>query len=268
MDGPIGSSTIQSSIFQPAQKGNIALDIVSQIEAAIVNEEILPGNRLPSERELQQIFKAGRGAIREAIQVLKQKSLIETRKGAQGGHFIKGVDILQASSQLASMIKRQQIPLKKLLQFRYGFDRSILCVAIGKATDNELLTMTTLADELMNLCQEETIDFEQISSIDLKLNFLLVEMTKNPFYDWIMRIIQLSFGSYDAALYEDPAFRCETALNWVHTAKALLNRDFQGGMQFFGHHYVLLDQCLRKRYGDKAVDIDSKFLRNIYDEQT
>ena len=59
----------------------------------------------------------------------------------------------------------------------------------------------------------------------------------------------------------------ETALNWVHTAKALLNRDFQEGMQFFGHHYVLLDQCLRKRYGDKAVDIDSKFLRNIHDEQ-
>jgi hypothetical protein len=62
-------------------------------------------------------------------------------------------------------------------------------VAIGKATDNELQTMTPLADELMNLCQEETIDFEQISSIDMKLNFLLVEMTKNPFYDWTMRII-------------------------------------------------------------------------------
>mgnify|MGYP000017640248 FL=1 len=263
MDRQKKSTTIKSEIFQPAQKGNIALDIVYQIEAAIVNEEILPGNRLPSERELQQIFLAGRGAIREAIQVLKQKSLIETKKGAKGGHFIKGVDIHQASSQLALMIQRQQIPLNMLLQFRYGFDRSILCVAIGKATMAELQKMTVLADQLLELCQEKKIDLKKISAVDMKLNFLLVEMTKNPFYDWIMRIIQLSFGSYDFALYEDPTFSSQTAQNWVYTAKALLNRDFQAGMQCFGHHYVLLDQCLRQRYGDKAVDVDGKLLRNM-----
>jgi len=263
MAGTNQSATIKSEIFHPAQKGNIALDIVYQIEAAIVNEEVLPGNRLPSERELQQIFLTGRGTIREAIQVLKQKSLIETKKGAKGGHFIKGVDIHQASSQLALMIQRQQIPLNMLLQFRYGFDRSILCVAIGKATEAELEKMTLLADQLLELCQEKKTDLKKISAIDMKLNFLLVEMTKNPFYDWIMRIIQLSFGSYDFALYEDPAFSSQTAQNWVYTAKALLNHDFQAGMQCFGHHYVLLDQCLRQRYGDKAVEVDGKLLRNM-----
>jgi len=77
------------SMFSPVQIGRAGEDIALQIEAAILEERILPGERLPSERELQVQFKTGRGVIREAIRALKQKGLIEIRKGGKGGAYVK-----------------------------------------------------------------------------------------------------------------------------------------------------------------------------------
>ena len=72
-------------LFSPAQVGRAGEDVALQIEAAILGEKILPGKSLPSERELQAQFQTGRGVIREAIRALKQKGLIEIRKGAPRG---------------------------------------------------------------------------------------------------------------------------------------------------------------------------------------
>ena len=91
-------------------------------------------------------------------------------------------------------------------------------------------------------------------AVDRDINLCLVEMTKNPFYEWVMRTIQLSFGSYDHVLYEDPHARREVGINWRCTADALMEGDIQKAMQWFGHWYVLLERCLLKRYGEEVFN--------------
>lgn len=242
------------TLFTPVTGEKVSEEIVRQIEVAIVNGHLRTGNGLPSERELQTCFEASRGAIREAIRILRQKGLIETRKGAQGGHYIREVDISQASEHLALMIRQQQLPLSKLLQFRYGIDQAILCVAIKEATEVECAKMSGMADRLLALCQTDSPDMAAISQADREINLCLVEMTKNPFYEWVMRTIQLSFGSYDHVLYEDPQARREVGINWRHTTDALMEGDIQKAMQWFGHWYVLLERHLLERYGEEALN--------------
>lgn len=246
------------TLFTPVSGEKVSEEIVRQIEVAIVGGHLRPGHGLPSERELQTRFEASRGAIREAIRILRQKGLIETRKGAQGGHYIKEIDISQASEHLAFMVRQQQLPLSKLLQFRYGIDQAILCVAIKEATQAECLKLSEMADHLLTLCQTDTPDMAAISVVDRDINLCLVEMTKNPFYQWVMRTIQLSFGSYDHVLYEDPQARKEVGINWRHTADALMEGDIQKAMQWFGHWYVLLERHLLERYGEEALNAGGK----------
>jgi len=47
----------------------------SFLEPAIVEGKIKPGERLPSEREMQIQFGTGRGVVREALKILKQKGV-------------------------------------------------------------------------------------------------------------------------------------------------------------------------------------------------
>lgn len=57
------------------------LDIVLDIRKMINQENIRPGDRIPSERELAERLKVGRSTIREALRSLELLGLIETRRG-------------------------------------------------------------------------------------------------------------------------------------------------------------------------------------------
>ncbi len=90
--------------------GRAGEDVALQIEAAILDGTFKPGERLPGERELQSQFHTGRGVVREALGALKQKGLIEIRKGAKGGAVVKNVEMHLVSESLALFLKQQRLP--------------------------------------------------------------------------------------------------------------------------------------------------------------
>lgn len=236
------------SIFQPvADSSNKSEAIVLQIEAAIVGGHFQPGNRLPSERDLQSLFRTSRGAIREAMRTLRQKGLLDAKKGARGGYYVREVDINEAIDHLAGMIRQQGAPLGKLLEFQYAMDQAVLIAAITNATDSQSLSMLEFAMNLVDLCDCDEPDFDRIAHIDRKLNLLMVEMTGNPFFEWVMRTVQVSFRDYEFIVYEQPESRRAIAQNWQKTARAIQARDLQKGLRLYGHWYVVLEQCIEDR---------------------
>lgn len=59
--------------------------VVEQIESAICDGALAPGERLPSEMKLKEMFDTSRGTVREALRVLEQKGLVTVRTGVKGG---------------------------------------------------------------------------------------------------------------------------------------------------------------------------------------
>jgi GntR family transcriptional repressor for pyruvate dehydrogenase complex len=55
--------------------------VADQIEYSIIHGLLRPGDKLPGERELAEEFDVSRRALREAIKIVEQKGLIETKKG-------------------------------------------------------------------------------------------------------------------------------------------------------------------------------------------
>ena len=238
--------------FQPVTGTNKSEAIGLQIEAAILDKVFCPGDRLPSERELQEAFQTSRGSVREALRALRQTGLLDAKKGAKGGYYVRERDINEAIDHLAVMIKHQEMPLEKLLEFQYAMDQAVLTAAISNAADCHIDRLTRLADDLVCLCGSPDPDYEQISATDKKLNLLMVEMTDNPFFEWMMRSVQLTFRAYEFVVYQTPAVRMEIALNWKSTADAMRARDFPKATRLYGHWYVLLEQCLREQFGEAA----------------
>ena len=222
--------------------GNVAL----QIEAAILEGLLSPGEKIPSERDLQNLFKTGRGVVREALRELKQKGLVETRTGGKSGTYVKQIGTDDASQPLALMIKQREIDIADLIEFRESIDRTVTILAISRGDDGEAATLLKGVAELekVGLCQAPAM--ARISKVDQELNLLLVKMTKNPLFDWIMQTIQISFGSYDCVLYEDAYYREKTINNWRETAMAIADREPLKALSFIGYHYVLLNRCIRE----------------------
>jgi DNA-binding FadR family transcriptional regulator len=56
--------------------------MIEELEAAIVGGELSAGERLPTEAELAGTYGASRAAVREAVQVLKARGLVVSRRGS------------------------------------------------------------------------------------------------------------------------------------------------------------------------------------------
>jgi DNA-binding FadR family transcriptional regulator len=68
----------------------------------IVERGLRPGERLPAERELMEIFGASKGSVREALSALRSQGLIRTRTGPGGGVFLAEIGAQRAMALLSN----------------------------------------------------------------------------------------------------------------------------------------------------------------------
>jgi GntR family transcriptional repressor for pyruvate dehydrogenase complex len=242
----------RSFLFQPAQAGRAGEDIALQIEAAILNETFQPGESLPSERELQTQFQTGRGVIREAIRALKQKGLIEIRKGASGGAYVKKVDVSNAGESLSLFLKQNHIDASHISEFRESVDRTITTLAIARADQAEKLCLVAETEKLRVFLGQTEPDMETLGELDRELNIRMAKMTGNPVFEWVMRALQYGFSSKDYSLYEDPEYREKTIRNWCETAHHIAANEPLKATSSIGRHYTLLQECVAKGVGPQV----------------
>ena len=67
---------------------NVADQIVDRLVTAVALGVYVPGQRLPSERELSEMLQISRTGIREALHRLAEAGYVEVRRGRSGGSFV------------------------------------------------------------------------------------------------------------------------------------------------------------------------------------
>jgi GntR family transcriptional regulator, transcriptional repressor for pyruvate dehydrogenase complex len=248
------NTSTNTSLFKPAKIGRASEDVALQIEAAIINGQLQKGERLPSERNLQTLFRTSRGVIREALRALKEKGLLEIKKGARGGACVKNVELINASEPLALFLKQQKIPVEFIIEFRESIDRTITLLAITRGTAEAKQALLEKTAHFQELVAGAELDLEKIVEIDREMNIALVKMTGNPMFEMSMRTLQVGFNSQDQMLYEDADYRLETAGNWRETAQQIAAGETLRALSCISYHYFLLQRCLAKR---RAQGIDA-----------
>jgi DNA-binding FadR family transcriptional regulator len=244
-------TTVKRTIqFAPVNLGRAGEEVALQIEAAIIERQLEPGDRLPSERELQVHFNTSRGVIREALQALKQKSLIEIKKGAKGGAFVREVEVATVGESLALFIKRQPMSPYHLIEFRESLDRTITPLAITRGSAAEKEELLSKAKDLERLFLQQEPDMEQLAELDRELNLKFAQMARNPIFEWIMHALQIGFSSSDFNLYNRADYRNKTAENWRHTAQAIAEGEPLKALSHISYHYAMLLQLLELEAGD------------------
>ncbi len=234
-------------LFMPARSGRGSEDVALQIEAAILAGKIRPGQSLPSERDMQEQFKTGRGVIREALRGLKERGLLEIRKGSKGGAYVKELEMASVSKSLALFLKMHTVEPEHIIEFRESIDQTLTMLAITRGAASEKRDMVRAARNLRKASLQEGADMESLGEMDRELNIAFSRMARNPVFEWVMNALQQGFSSQDFALYEDPAYRGETAANWVETAERIAANEPLLALSSISHHYVLLRRRIKEQ---------------------
>ena len=76
-------------MFRQIKIRHVAEEVFDQIKSAIETGKLKPGEKLPAERELMGQLGVSRVPIREALKLLSNMGLIETRQG--GGSYVRAL---------------------------------------------------------------------------------------------------------------------------------------------------------------------------------
>lgn len=121
--------------LKPIKKKRLFEEIILAIEDFIQLEAIKPGERLPSENELAEIFQVSKTAVREAMSVLQVNGVIEKRTGA--GIFLKELEGKSIAEQLTTnMFQKREI--KEIFEFRRGLEVEAAAIAAERATEKDI----------------------------------------------------------------------------------------------------------------------------------
>jgi len=118
------------------RKTKVYHEIVDQIRGLIAAGRIKPGDRLPPERELAELFKASRNSVRDAIRVLEQMGLIESRQG--DGTYVRSVSAEELAEPLALMLLQSRTQMRELWEVRRVLEPALAEFAAERITEEEL----------------------------------------------------------------------------------------------------------------------------------
>lgn len=155
-------------------------EVFARLRLLIENGELKAGDDMPSERELMERFGVGRPAIREAMQALAGKGLVEISHGERA-------KVLQLTAE--SIFRQVDLPAKLMLSgssdslehlksARIFFERGMVREAAAKATAGDIAELHALLAR-----QTENIgDSELFIDADMAFHRKIAEISGNPIF--------------------------------------------------------------------------------------
>ncbi|TVR91193.1 MAG: FadR family transcriptional regulator [Spirochaetaceae bacterium] len=102
--------------LEPVKKIRLSESIIHQITTLMGSGQLIPGQRLPPERELADRLGVSRTSIREALRSLEIVGLIESRVGVGGGTFIAEASLHNAILPFAKAMLQNEAIVGELLE--------------------------------------------------------------------------------------------------------------------------------------------------------
>lgn len=124
------------TLIQEIHVEKISDKIVEQLEKLIKDGKVLPGNRLPSERQLIEMLGVGRSSLREAINRLEMMGYVEIRK--RKGIYVKAIESTLRLGPLKQMLHDDKVKIIQLYEIRSDLEEASAFAAAEKRSKQDL----------------------------------------------------------------------------------------------------------------------------------
>jgi GntR family transcriptional regulator, transcriptional repressor for pyruvate dehydrogenase complex len=131
--------------------------VVDRILDVVESQKILPGQALPTERELAEAFRVSRNVVRQAFGVLEERGIIRTRQGS--GRFLRNtagvvnggttVGPSKASLEVASIVD--------VLEARILIEVEVIALACERRSNEQATELLVSANQLSGW--EDNLEF-------------------------------------------------------------------------------------------------------------
>lgn len=162
--------------------------IVEDVKRWIVAERKQPGDRLPNEKELIELFGYSKSTVREALKALEVRGLIAIRTGPGGGAYLQQVSIDHASEPLRNFLHFHHLDGHHIYQLRKVLEPELAVSVVGKLTEAQFVRL----EDNIRLCAIEPTNDDELQTqreAELAFHTILAESCSNPVLSFMCRFL-------------------------------------------------------------------------------
>jgi GntR family transcriptional regulator, transcriptional repressor for pyruvate dehydrogenase complex len=232
-----------------AKRTNLTSLVMENVKNYIIDNDLGPGDRLPTEKELVAELGISRNILREGLKSLEALGLIEIRVG--DGMYVCHFDSASVLSHISFAISRTKQELTHLMYARLAIELGTLQQVVERIQDEDIVLLEEILDRY-----DEAETLEESSKIDLEFHQQLLAISRNP--------ILAEFGTFLGRFFIESLYFVITDPK-VHTSNehrdllgALRERDLPEASEILRAHILSWDADFAVEPGDSERLIRGK----------
>jgi DNA-binding FadR family transcriptional regulator len=180
--------------------------IADRVKDYIRSENLVPGDRLPQERELIDRFKAAKGTVREAMKALETQGLVFTRSGPGGGAFVAAPSARNAMELLSTYFFFEPPTLSDIYALRKLLEPEVAGLLAGRLTRDQLAALEATIGTYDRPPADADEQYRQRVA-ELDFHSQLAQLCPNPLLGFLCGLMHNLLRELPVArrIYDDPA---------------------------------------------------------------
>ncbi|MEG1924284.1 MAG: FadR/GntR family transcriptional regulator [Ruthenibacterium sp.] len=170
------NSTLTFDNFKPVVTKRASEAIYEQVKGLIISGELKAGGRLPSERNMMEMFQRSRPTIREALRMLERSGYIRTIAGSNGA-IIMEPNNKNVQQTMEDALQVGHISLEEMSEYRKISEAAAVAWAAERSTDEDITLIEAVLQQ-MQACVTEG-DYEKFIDMDSRFHEALALAAKN-----------------------------------------------------------------------------------------
>ncbi|MDR5752860.1 MULTISPECIES: FCD domain-containing protein [unclassified Caballeronia] len=164
--------------------------VAEEIKRLITEKDLKPGDRLPREVELQQMFSVSKSTIREALKSLEVQGLIKVTTGPSGGGTIVEVPLDRTLQLLQNYLFFKDVTIDDIYTVRQLLEPELAAGAVPHLTERDFAAL----DESIACCDgpgsgHGDTDIVRKRQEDVNFHDILAAANPNPFLRFSCELI-------------------------------------------------------------------------------
>lgn len=167
-----------------APRSGLVSGVIGAVTAHIRGNDLMPGDRLPSEAALSKELNVSRTVVREALRSLAAMRIVELNAGKRA--TVAQLDHGPLSLLIEHGVHTEQINVQQIYDVRRTIEARIVALAALRRTEAE-------ATEIIRLARAMTAaenDPPTIMEADLAFHFAIAQASRNPVFALIVGAFQ------------------------------------------------------------------------------
>ncbi len=227
----------------------LSKEIEENIEELIVGKKLVAGQKLPTEKELCEMFGVSRTALREALQMLNARGLISVRKGS--GIYVNEFSYLTATKATRMFLEMNfdQNYIMHIIEVRQMIEPQITRLAARNRSEEDIQILKETIDKLSHAA-----DVQDEGAYDRDFHIRIAAASGNPVIPLMVNPIFRLMPRIRAVVYEQIDTAKSAALSsHQEIYRMIVSQDEQGAEKAMREHLRIAEEhsrLIRQKLGE------------------